>query len=256
MGRALALIKSNGSFSDRDAISDLRKLRKGVELTLTYLKDLERREERELLPTKQGNHRSQPIGGQSSSSNSPPQTLARPQNVAPTSLHAVAPGASDPKSLHKRAIEGVEGAFEGDSKKERVLLESEVDCEPGWDENMPYDSNPLHKILELEIGSRGVDPVMKMKLFPVSGFQGSGSADVAWVTGLQFLWPDYQFKLLRGYSFEILPNAVEQYDQLGLKVPIQQMGSMARWPALAKRLKVTEQTIVCPFGGSPCDKIS
>ena len=125
-----------------------------------------------------------------------------------------------------------------------------------WDKRFVYETNPLHKIVAPEMGNRGVLPVVRLKLFPISGFQGSGSADISLTTALQFLYPDYQFQLLKGMSFEILSSAVEQQSQLGLTLQMDQKGSITQWPLIANKLRVGGETIVCSYGGPPCDKVS
>ena len=128
--------------------------------------------------------------------------------------------------------------------------------DPFGDHRFEYSGNPLHQLVGLQVGSRGYLPPIKFRLYPISGFQGSGSADMSLVVALQFLYPDYQFELLEGMAFEVLPEATAQYEKLGLPVKLKQMGSITGWPQVANKIRVSESTLVATFGGSPCEKIS
>ena len=124
------------------------------------------------------------------------------------------------------------------------------------DTRFPRRDNPLNNIFQVRVDRRVIGDPVVLRLFPVCGFQGSGSSDVSLLTAVQFLWPDYQFQMAEGFSFEVLDEAKQQYARLALPIKFGDKGSVTNWPAIAKRVRVGRDTLICVYGGSPCEKIS
>ena len=240
MGRAWFNLKDGGELKSPEEIC---KLTQGTNLCLKYLSDKPLRTPTPVSSATQSNARPKEAEkGNKRSSSTDPSRPAKTQVL------------SNKQERDPHSAEVSRTAKEHTGYQVGSIEVQELD--PFSDPRFKYNGNPLHLLVGMQVGSRGLLPPVKYRLYPISGFQGSGSADMSFTVALQFLYPDYQFELMEGMAFEILPEAIAQYEKLGLPLKLKQMGSIKEWPKIASKIRVSESTLVATFGGSPCEKIS
>jgi hypothetical protein len=180
MGRAWSEMKEGGVISSSEEVT---KLIQGTTLCLRYIHDKPLRNLVSANSSPQPHTQKPALESQPERGNKRPLSTS-PNRPAKSQSHSEEP-AADPSQ------EGIPSeAPLGLNTKGTLLGQIEVGkWDPFDDERFEYAENPLHPLVGLQVGSRGLLPPVKFRLYPISGFQGSGSADMSFVVALQFYIP-------------------------------------------------------------------